>query len=406
MRRIYWCAIGAGLAIAFPLTAIAQEGEEPAEEALAGEGDEQPSDEAAPAEEAPAAEAAGEATPAEASAEAAPAGEVGGTKVEMGNAPTEYQVQEGDTLWDLCKKFLNNPWYWPKIWSYNPEIENPNWIYPGAKVRFYPGAGALPAEVEPAQPIEEPEEIEAPTEVPAQQLFEAQGVAEKLASRLKGEFTLAPGRKFVTREEMKESGVIAGSMEEVKMLSLKQRIYVKLNSSAQPGQQFEIYKVVREVRHPVTGSNLGYLTEVLGTATVDRLDSKMATAVIDGAYNEINRGDHLGPVTQRPNQIETKPNTKKLKGYIVDTEFVAMTMFGETYLTFIDLGARDGVEIGNTFTVVRAGDGVTKQTTDFPDEDIGKLTVVDARDDVSTALVTFSNRELYPGDRIEMRVTQ
>jgi len=406
MRRIYWCAIGAGLAIAFPLTALAQEGEEPpVDEASAGEAEEQPAEEAAPAEEAPAAEPAGEA-PAAKPGEGAPAGEVGGTKVEMGNAPTEYQVQEGDTLWDLSKKFLNNPWYWPKIWSYNPEIENPNWIYPGSKVRFYPGAGALPGEVEPAQPVEEPEEIEAPSEVPSQQLFEAQGVSEQLAARLKGEFTLAPGRKFVTREEMKDSGVIAGSLEEVRMLSLKQRVYVKLNSSAQPGQQFEIFKVVREIRHPITGSNLGYMTEILGTASVDRLDAKMATAVIETAYNEINRGDHLGPVTSRPNNVESKPNTKKLKGYVVDTEFANMVMYGESYLVFIDLGSRDGVEIGNTFIVVRAGDGYTRQTADFPDEDIGRLTVVDARDEVSTALVTFSTRELFPGDRIEMRVSQ
>src|SRR4051794_22822885 len=42
-----------------------------------------------------------------------------------------HVVQSGDTLWDLCSKVLNSPWYWPKIWSYNPQITNPHWIYPG-----------------------------------------------------------------------------------------------------------------------------------------------------------------------------------------------------------------------------------------------------------------------------------
>src|SRR5437868_5407958 len=55
--------------------------------------------------------------------------------------PEEYTITKGDTLWDLSQKFLNNPWYWPKIWSLNPSIENPHWIYPGNKLRIVPGPG-------------------------------------------------------------------------------------------------------------------------------------------------------------------------------------------------------------------------------------------------------------------------
>ncbi|HZI15707.1 MAG TPA: LysM domain-containing protein, partial [Myxococcus sp.] len=48
------------------------------------------------------------------------------------SAPGEvHAVQDGDTLWDLSQRYLGSPWYWPKVWSYNPEIANPHWIYPG-----------------------------------------------------------------------------------------------------------------------------------------------------------------------------------------------------------------------------------------------------------------------------------
>ena len=47
------------------------------------------------------------------------------------DAPDEYVVKTGDTLWDISKVFLRDPWYWPEIWYVNPQVENPHLIYPG-----------------------------------------------------------------------------------------------------------------------------------------------------------------------------------------------------------------------------------------------------------------------------------
>jgi len=51
-------------------------------------------------------------------------------------------VHRGDTLWGICDSYFQNPYQWPRLWSYNPQIKNPNWIYPGDEIRLREGGEA------------------------------------------------------------------------------------------------------------------------------------------------------------------------------------------------------------------------------------------------------------------------
>ncbi|MBM4129231.1 MAG: LysM peptidoglycan-binding domain-containing protein, partial [Nitrospira sp.] len=48
----------------------------------------------------------------------------------------EYTVKKGDTLWDITRNELNDSFLWPKVWKENPEIINPDRIYPNQKIKI------------------------------------------------------------------------------------------------------------------------------------------------------------------------------------------------------------------------------------------------------------------------------
>src|SRR5207237_1066047 len=71
------------------------------------------------------------------------------------------------------------------------------------------------------------------------------------------------------------------------------------------------------------------------------------------------RGDLVRPWVAQDKRIAPRPNAADVVGRIVQAVNRSLTEFGEAHEVFIDRGEADGVQEGNTFAVVRQGDGLS-----------------------------------------------
>ncbi len=319
---------------------------------------------------------------------------------------TQHTVEKGDTLWDLSQKFLGSPWYWPKVWSYNPEIANPHWIYPGNEVRFFAQGEEVPTQVEvgePQQSIDEGEYYDDKVSVHGQ-----------IGFRPKNSVSVAvPG--FVTSSDVEETGKIVGSFSEAAMLAYPDKMYVKFGKKApRLGETYVVFRSEGELMHPITQRPVGYYTAVLAEVKVMRVDGdNNATVQFVKQYDEVRRGDLLGPMGEPiVRAVAPRPNQKEVK----DARLVAdvrryPSILGEHQLAVMDKGSDDGVKVGNTFTFWRRHDPITQEALLQPTliddhvaaEDIGQCVAFEVKARVSICLVTRSIRDLVRGDRAEIR---
>ena len=313
----------------------------------------------------------------------------------------EHTVVKGDTLWDLGTKYLGDPWKWPQIWEINQFIKDPHWIYPGqvlkirigSEVAVKPVGGGLGSPTE--TKVGTPSHLPPPSLLPSGNLTFQYNLKSNLID-------------FISPDKLESSGRFIESFKESFMLSEPDTAYFsyKGKGAISIGDQFTLFHIGRRVKHPVKHGSLGWLIETAGEMTVtdvgkDAKGNAVYTGKITNAKVDINTNDRMLPWESHPVKIGVIPATKEIHGYLVETVDSQVTV-GDNTVVFVDVGTENGVEVGNTFQILRPAHNKKKA----PPYVIGRAIIIKTMAKTATAMITDSRIEIRPGDMVVSEVTK
>lgn len=313
--------------------------------------------------------------------------------------PQSYTVQPGDTLWDISGKFLSQPWKWRELWQANPQVANPDLIYPG-NVLSLVYVNGQPKLMVGRAPGGSGGTIKLSPKVRTSALSEAIPTIplEKINS-----FLLA-NRAIEDIAAFNSAPYIFASDGERVVSGAGDRVYAR---GVMGGEHhvFGLFRQGKTYTDPQTGEVLGVNADEVGMAEVVATENNISTLRLLRTTQETRNGDRLLVTEERPISstfVPAEPQ-QQIRGHIIDVPR-GVTQVGELDVVVIDKGARDGLEEGSVLAIYHTGETVRDRLTDeqikAPDERAGLLMVFRTYNKISYALVLSASRPLSTRDSV------
>lgn len=374
---------------------------------------------------------------------------------------TVHIIVPGDTLWDLSGQYYGDNLLWPFLWEHNTYITDPHWIYPGDPLLIPPLILIEPGELEAVDAFEAP---------PVTEVFMPAGsLSDMYCSFYVAPFYEVEGEGDQQSEWVEYDTFIIGGDDPLRVgYSDYQVLYINKGAAdgIVPGQEFSVLAWQQRLRHPITQDWLGEVIRRVGTVRVLCTQENTSTVIVTSACDAIEPGMRLKPWEEHPSPmrpidldiqrhcVEENPYGR---GHIVYLDYDQVDA-GTWDRVAIDLGAADGVLPGDRFLVFRETQDdrlrieydtwgkvgleryhekiekmswiqaeqimenaypghrrgpfktrkILSQIRDLsiPRRVVGELIVLATREETSTAILSYANRAIVPGDQIELRTGQ
>lgn len=315
--------------------------------------------------------------------------------------PDRYVVAKGDTLWDISARFLESPWRWPEVWSFNPQIKNPHLIYPGDVVFIeYDAQGRPILRVQRGKPTMKlspkvrAERIDTPiATIPLDAISQFLGQPRVLSER-----------------EVKDAAYIVSGKDQRLISGEDDIIYARgLVPGQDPKSRYVVLRIGKPYRNKgaASGDILGYEALHVGDAIVEEFGDP-STLKIMNSSRETLVGYKLVPKgTDGVDQaFLPHPPELPIEGNIIAV-VDGLSRIGQFQTVVLNQGEQDGLEVGHVLAVYQAGavirDPFAKnygEKVQLPDVRAGIVLVFRTFERVSFALVMDSEKDMRVYDSV------
>jgi LysM repeat protein len=350
------------------------------------------------------------------------------------NAPDNYTVKHGDTLWSISKLFLTSPWRWPELWGMNrQEIQNPHRIYPGQRLELERknGVASLRVAGSKAVTLAVDNASAEPATIKLSPRTRQESLAELALTTLRPSdiepFLVDP--LILGDDNFAQSPRIVAAQEGRVLITKGDRVYARgsngqpLELAASGPNTWGIFRNTVALKDPGSGEVLGYEAVFLGKARLVRSEGQEAAintepsananavptltpATIDilSAKEEIRPGDRLALVPTTPNPLYTPhPPIGSGQGRIVSIYGAAVNA-GQNQVVTINRGTWDAMETGTVLAILKNGAQVVDKSDQaqplmkLPNERNGLLMVFRTFERISYALILENTEAVKVGD--------
>jgi hypothetical protein len=305
----------------------------------------------------------------------------------------DYKVKGGDTLWDISNKELQDPFLWPKIWKENPEISNPDRIYPDQSIKIPLYLLQKEKTTETVRESVNEEEVI----VAGKESAKSEPAPAKIKPLVERNIYVASG--FIGTGAS-FTGKIDGHFSGRTLYGNGDVVYIKVAGDPKPGDRFYIYhQVQKKVKHPATGKDMGFIVEPVGVLEIVKLEHGQVLGQITNIFNEIVAGDYLYPYFEaKPPVIEQPFRRPDINGYIVASRKIKTRQWEDWSVTsdivYIDRGSSDGLKPGDLIGTMSPS-GYYGKKFNVPN---GMIQIIRTRENTATAIVVKVNE--HTADRL------
>lgn len=374
-------------------------------------------------------------------------------------APMQYVVRKGDTLWSIAKRFLAKPWYWKEVWYDNPQVRNPHLIYPGDVLSIVTVNGQQKITITEANPVYRGKKIGRvgkkglPVYKYSPHLREISKLEEKISLGRNAIHAHQLRGRILSPEQIAGLPMIFGEGEGYLTLSMQNKVYAQgiyhkplppaYNRLAEIKGRFDnTYDVLRPAlaitqSEPVASGEKPKIVaqEMQYVATIEAVASDYQRNITTFEPLEVAQqmleGDVIVPTdltlgtTPRwiaelldekeideeaasrlmglfPDYFPKLPSMQCSRGYIVGSMNKTTLGVREYDSLIVSFGKKDGAQVGDIWKIVRLNPArsVGGVMVEVPPKELGYLMITGVHDEASIGFVLETSENVYFTDHL------